>query len=151
MSKNTTIVVIIIIIVIIGIIVAVSYSNNQPSVPTDQSQIGTSPSPTDTASSQAAATNAPTPQNHAVSYTDQGFSPASITINNGDSVTWTNNSSRRMWVASNPHPTHTDLPGFDEMAAVNAGGSWTYTFSVLGSHGYHNHTNPSMGGTVIVQ
>ncbi len=164
MNKKAALVVIIIIIIIIGIILAVSYSNNQPAVPSESPQIGTSvsPSPVESVtpvtspSSSVSSSPSPTssvtaPQNHSVSYTDQGFSPKSITIKNGDTVTWTNNSSGRLWVASDPHPQHTDLPGFDEKAAINPAGSWTYTFKVKGSHGYHNHANHNMTGTVIVE
>jgi plastocyanin len=147
MNKNGVIITIVVIVLaVIGIIVFAMNSNNQPAPANSQSQ-----SDQNVPISAATPTGQALPVNYSVSYTDQGFSPATVTINNGDSVTWTNNSTNRMWVASDPHPTHTDLPGFDEKTAVAAGGSWTYTFIVSGSHGYHNHTNPSIKGTVVVQ
>jgi len=85
-----------------------------------------------------------------VSYTDNGFTPSLTTILVGTTVTFTNNSSGDMWVASSPHPTHTDLPGFDEKVAAVSGGTYSYTFNTVGNWGYHNHRNPSQGGTVVV-
>ena len=45
-----------------------------------------------------------------VTYTASGFSPTTVTISKGESVTWKNESNRRMWVASAVHPTHTIYP-----------------------------------------
>ncbi len=86
-----------------------------------------------------------------VEYTNSGFSPASLTVKVGDTVTFVNHSSNQMWVASNPHPIHTDLSGFDEKTAVGNGGSYSYTFTTAGTHNYHNHVHASDGGTIIVQ
>ncbi len=90
-------------------------------------------------------------QNTSIDYTDNGFSPKSITVKVGSTVTWTNSSSGPMWVASNPHPTHTDYPEFDEKSNAANGGTYSFTFTKVGSWGYHNHKDPSKGGTVIVQ
>lgn len=86
-----------------------------------------------------------------VSYTDTGFSPATVTIKAGSTVKFTNNSSQSMWVASDPHPIHNGLAGFDERASVEKGGTYSFTFSKAGTFGYHNHLNPSDTGTVIVE
>lgn len=86
-----------------------------------------------------------------ITYTDSGFTPASITIKNGETVKWINQSSAKMWVASNPHPTHTDYPGFDQLSSALSGGKYQFTFEKVGNWGYHNHTNPSDGGMINVQ
>lgn len=93
---------------------------------------------------------APSAKNQVV-YTENGFSPSTLNVNVGDSVTFVNQSSRGMWVASNPHPTHTDLPGFDAMKSIPQGSSYTYIFQKTGNWGYHNHLNRSQGGQVIVK
>lgn len=104
------------------------------------------------------------PAKHTVSYNGTSFSPASLTIKNGDSVTFTNNSNGQMWVASDPHPTHQGYSGttkdqhcpdvagtaFDECTAVPLGGTYSFTFKKVGSWGYHNHTNHSAVGTIVV-
>ena len=82
-----------------------------------------------------------------VSYTDNGFEPAEITINAGDTVVWTNNSNRAMHVASDDHPVHTDYPGFDQLSA---GQSYSFTFTEVGTWGYHNHENHTDTGLITV-
>lgn len=99
----------------------------------------------------AAKTNGQVKAGATVDYTDSGFSPKSITVKVGDTVTWTNKSGGPIWIASNPHPTHTDLPGFDELGSAKNGETYSYTFAKAGSWKYHNHMNAVDGGVVIVQ
>ena len=84
-----------------------------------------------------------------VNLTDSGFAP-SPTVKVGTTVTFVNESSGQMWVASDPHPIHTLLPGFDQKASVGKGGTYEYTFVKVGTWTYHNHMNPSTKGTVVV-
>jgi plastocyanin len=87
-----------------------------------------------------------------VTYDGKSFSPSTITINKGDSITFINNNSDGMSVASNPHPTHTIYPEFDQYKTSERGQKeFTFTFTKIGSWGYHNHVNPSAVGTVIVK
>lgn len=85
-----------------------------------------------------------------VAYTATGFTPKTVTVKAGTGVTFVNQSSNGMWVASDVHPTHQLLPGFDELKSVVTGGSYTYVFTKVGRWKYHNHMNPSDGGTVVV-
>ena len=78
------------------------------------------------------------------------FSPNDLTILVGAAVTFKNNSTtQNVWVASNPHPAHTDLSGFDS-GFIAPGASYTVTFTAVGNWGYHNHLIPGIGGTVHV-
>lgn len=86
-----------------------------------------------------------------VSYTKTGFSPATLTVKSGTTVVFSNNSGKPMWVASTPHPVHTDLPGFDQLKSVGRGGSYSFTFSKAGSWKYHNHVAPGERGVVVVE
>ena len=86
-----------------------------------------------------------------VSYTDEGFTPAVLTVKTGTTVTFKNDSGELMWVASNPHPTHTGYAAFDADVGMTQGGIYTFTFNSIGTFGYHNHLNPSRAGTIIVQ
>jgi plastocyanin len=102
-----------------------------------------------------------TPDEVIVSYNDAGFSPKTITIEEGDMVTFVNSSSRNMWVASNIHPTHNEYPEesnddclgstFDACRGVPSGESWSFVFSISGEWGYHDHLNASRTGTVVVE
>jgi len=85
-----------------------------------------------------------------ITYTDGGFNPKTVTVKVGTTVTFMNDSSGLMWVASDPHPVHTLLSGFDELNSVSKGGSYEYTFTKVGTWTYHNHMNPSLKGTVVV-
>lgn len=92
-------------------------------------------------------------------YTDKGFSPTTLTVKNGASVVFQNNSQGSMWVASAFHPTHTAYPTtggcigstFDSCAGITGSNSWTFQFDNIGSWKYHNHLNPGKFGTIIVE
>lgn len=97
-----------------------------------------------------------------VTYTAAGFSPQTATIRAGQSVTFTDQGGRGMWVASALHPTHAVYAGttlaehcpdaagtaFDQCAA---GETYTFTFEKAGTWRYHNHLNPGDTGTIVVQ
>jgi len=86
-----------------------------------------------------------------ISYTDEGYSPKNITINIGDVVDFENNSSHSFWTASDVHPTHELLPGFDSLRAYKPDEVYSYTFKQSGTWTYHNHLDPSQIGTVVVK
>lgn len=94
-----------------------------------------------------------------------GFSPRSIRISVGDTVTFTNvDRSGSVWPASVSHPQHLAYPGsgiskcgtdqegsiFDACKEINPGESYSFTFNEVGIWRYHNHLIPSYVGTVIV-
>jgi plastocyanin len=80
---------------------------------------------------------------------DFSFQPSEITVKIGTTVTWKNQDSAPHIVASDPHPTHTDLPGLSS-ETLSSGGEYSFTFDKLGDFGYHCHLHPSMKGRVKV-
>lgn len=100
-----------------------------------------------------------------VTYTDDGFSPREVTISQGGTVTFVNESGSDFWPASAMHPTHTVYPGsdielcvtaqadtlFDACGAVSTGGVYEFTFTEEGEWGYHDHLNASHFGKVVVE
>lgn len=86
-----------------------------------------------------------------VAYSSEGFSPMILRIKLGESVTFKNESSGQLWVASNPHPQHTGLPGFDAGESILKGDFYIHEFNQLGSWSYHNHLNSGHEGTIIVE
>src|SRR3989344_3429171 len=102
------------------------------------------PTTTETASpADTTTTTATTQSGVTVTYTDQGFSPASVAVPLGTSVTFINQSSGNMWVASAMHPTHTAYSGTSlsqhcpdtagtgvvGWAATASGSSYTFVFN----------------------
>ncbi len=87
-----------------------------------------------------------------VKLTDQGFLPESITVKKGTVVRFVNETTGPMSIASDPHPAHTDYPGFDQFKSSFAGkAEYDFTFEKVGTWGYHNHLSPDMKGTVVVE
>ncbi|MEX0668797.1 MAG: plastocyanin/azurin family copper-binding protein [Candidatus Saccharimonadales bacterium] len=86
-----------------------------------------------------------------VRYGSNGFTPATLEISVGDSVSFVNSSNVSMWVASDSHPTHTNFPDFDAGRGYGSGETYEFTFNEPGSYGYHNHLNPNHGGIIIVE
>jgi plastocyanin len=85
-----------------------------------------------------------------ITYTDNGFSPATLTVKSGTVVTIKNSSSSLLQFDSDPHPVHTDDPELN-IGVIAPGQSKTITVTQTGTHGYHNHSNPDDTGTLIVQ
>jgi plastocyanin len=86
-----------------------------------------------------------------VKYTDSGWDPSTLTIKSGETVTFENDSSDDAWPASNVHPTHLLYPGFDAKKPLLHGDSYSFTFTKVGSWGYHNHLEPDVQGTIVVK
>lgn len=89
--------------------------------------------------------------NYTVTLTSNGFVPETLTINQGDTVTFKSTEGKFFWPASNPHPTHTIYPAFDPRQPIAAKDSWSFTFDRVGSWGYHDHLEPYFTGTIIVR
>jgi plastocyanin len=71
------------------------------------------------------------------------FSPSTVTVKVGVSVTWTNND-------STAHTATADDDSFDTEQLGN-GESSTLTFSTAGSFAYHCAIHPQMNGTLVVE
>lgn len=78
------------------------------------------------------------------------YTPQDVTIKKGEAVTFRNDSTTSIWPASNDHPSHTELSGFDALRSLKKGESYSYTFDAVGSWDYHDHNNPSFSGTITV-
>ena len=88
---------------------------------------------------------------YTVTYSDAGFNPATLEVSAGSKVRFVNNSNTNMWVASAMHPTHKELPGFDELKGDAKGFVYEYTFTTAGQWRYHDHLKPEFRGSVTVK
>jgi plastocyanin len=73
---------------------------------------------------------------------DFSFSPATITIHVGDTITWTN-------VGKQPHTATADNHSFDT-GVLRTGQSASHTFTTPGTYTYYCIVHPFMRGTVVV-
>ena len=122
---------------------------------------GTTPTAGTTPTTGVTATTAPTAtptatatqagNTQTVVITDGGgsfaFSPASLTIKAGTTVTWKNTTAA-------PHTvTSDDGKSFDSGASspIASGGSFSFTFKTAGTFAYHCAIHPFMKATIIVQ
>jgi len=86
-----------------------------------------------------------------ISMTDVGFSPATITVAAGTTISFVNDGQALHWPASFIHPAHQVLSGFDSNRGVATGDRYSYTFTEAGSWQFHDHLNPSVTGTITVE
>lgn len=91
-----------------------------------------------------AANRPATAANASISIADFAFSPASVTVSVGDTVTWTNND------AGIPHTVSSDSGSELASGQLAGGASYQKTFTSAGSYAYHCDIHPSMTGLVIV-
>lgn len=111
-----------------------SSQTNMQNMPT-QSQEQTNTNPTSSDQKPTAA--------DAVIIQGYAFSPETITVKVGDTITWTNNDSTE-------HSATADDGSFDT-GLFSQGQSKTVTFKKAGTFTYHCSAHPYMKGTVIVQ
>lgn len=110
---------------------------------------------TDTSSNNQTQNTTPSASNDqstaaTITYSDDGFSPSTITVKAGTTVTVKNTSSDELQYDSDPHPTHTDNEELN-VGAIDPGKSGTFTPNTKGTFGYHNHLSPSHKGTITVE
>lgn len=85
----------------------------------------------------------PAPVSHiSISIQNLAFTPASVTVHKGTTVTWTNRDS--------VSHTVTGDNGGPSSSAISSGESYSYTFNALGTFPYHCSIHPSMVASVQV-
>ena len=80
---------------------------------------------------------------NAVSISNFSFTPGTLTVAAGTTVTWTNND-------STTHTVTSDTGAFGS-GNLTPGSSFSHTFAGPGSYAYHCSIHTSMRGTVTVQ
>jgi plastocyanin len=151
MNDTSRIIIVIVLLVIAGSALAV-WSNNQTAnerdvTQTNQEATTTTPTPNATSSANEEAGDDSRAIQNEVVYGNNGFTPSNLSVSVGSTVTFTNKSSRDMWVGSDPHPQHTDYSAFDQR---RGGKTYSFTFTESGTYEFHNHLSPSHTGTITV-
>jgi plastocyanin len=95
------------------------------------------------------------PSGATITITGGGVNPGSVSITNGQSVTFVNNDTRPHEIASDPHPVHTNCPSINALGTIPAGVTrLTNAFGGSGTCGFHDHGDPnnaSLKGTITVR
>lgn len=157
MSKNTLIGVVVVILILgVGLYLhsmggssGSSMYGNNPSSPANNTGVAnptTMPSMIPNASpnsTSASVGSTQTSAKNSVQIANFSFSPTSLSIKVGDSVTWTNQDSVG-------HSATSDDGSFDT-GILAQGKSGSITFSKAGTYTYHCSVHPMMHGTITVQ
>ena len=154
-SQNLTItaVVVVLLLALGGWFVLKSQNSATPSpTPAATAVIQTvpSPSPMDSSAPTSSSSSATTGE-QMVTISSSGFSPATVTIKAGQTVTWTNKDTAMHTVNSDPHPVHTAYPPLNTVGRLSPGQVKSLSFPTAGTYRYHDHLNPDWTGTVVVQ
>ncbi len=126
--KKLTIIVVAVLVLIVGAFVITSRSGKKPE-PASSVEVSSE---------------------NTITYTDNGFEPATVTVKAGTTIRVKNNSSKSLQFSSDDHPTHTKDKELNK-SVLAPGKSETFSVSSVGTNGFHNHLNPDHIGTLIVE
>jgi plastocyanin len=174
MKTSAIVAIVVALLVIVGAWYAYATYYSSPAAPSADTTVDTSPGgadsmptsdTTDTSGLSADVNAGVTAATSAtVTYTSSGgFSPKSLTVKKGSTVTFVKKDGGAMWLASDPHPAHSGYDGtsrtthcapgytgakpFDE---CSAGSSFSFTFDKVGTWGYHDHLLDENQGSITV-
>jgi LPXTG-motif cell wall-anchored protein len=108
----------------------------EPQVLADETKEAPEPEPESELKAIAAASGS-------VTIADFSYSPASLTINQGDTVTWVNS-------GPTPHSATADSGSFNT-GILKAGQSASHTFGEAGTFSYYCQPHPYMKATIVVR
>lgn len=114
-------------------------NNNTANMNMSHSSTATTQTSSNNPEDNAVATNS-------VTIADFNFSPSTIKVKAGDTVTWTNQDTTSHTVTADVKSS--DAPDGPQIAK---GETYSFTFKKAGTYTYHCSIHPSMRGTVIVE
>lgn len=97
-------------------------------------------------SSQTPSSNNTAQKAGAITIKNSMFTPSQISVQKGDTVTWTNDD-------TTTHTVTDDLSNVDGPSSgdIQPGSTYSFTFNKTGSFQYHCTHHPSMRGTIVVK
>jgi len=132
---------------VIGLVVIVVLGVGGYMIFRTPSKTGTTNTNTSSQSSKTATKEATA---NTITFDGSQFTPASLTVASGTSLTVKNTSSTDVQMQSDPHPAHTDDTDLN-VGLVSPGQTKTFTVTKKGSFGYHNHLDSSIQGKITIQ
>lgn len=147
MNSNRTPLFIIGGVIVIAIIGTIVYASSQNKNTNTDMDMGAMPGMTheQDKGTQATGTAGNTAAADSVTIQDYAYSPATITVKVGTTVTWTNKDNVEHTVTTDP-----GAPAAIESGLFGNGKSFSYTFTKAGTYAYHCQPHPYMKGTVTV-
>ena len=139
MSVKAIAILVVLVVAIGGVVVATR---------NDETEVTATPTPTPTPSAQPTSITGTKPL---VRFTNSGPDPEELKIKVGQTVIFRNDSDDPIQPASDPHPQHTNLSGFDSRNPLEKGESFEFTFNKAGAWGFHDHLAPSVKGMIVVE
>ena len=94
--------------------------------------VSTTPTQTAETTQQAPAT---------ITYSSSGFSPSTVTVKSGGTITWINTSDKEVQIGANPHPAHSgnrEVSGGEFTLNLQPGEEKSVVVSKVGTFGFHN-------------
>jgi plastocyanin len=135
------------VIVIIGVVVATATGknndNNSTAPPPSSSNQSTNPTSSSNPTSPNPTNPNPAASTDKVTIHDLAFSPTSITVKKGATVTWTNND-------STAHTVTSDSGSELNSDNLEQGESYSHTFNTVGTFAYHCSIHTNMTAKVTV-
>ena len=139
------------VLIVIAVIVVLAVAGVAVMIFANQSQAPTTTQNEETGSNSQTDANAgnTTSETATITFTNNGFSPATLTVKKGTKVTVVNSSSSDVQFSSDDHPTHREDPEIN-MEILTPGESGSFTVTTVGTHGFHDHVDDSKTGTLVV-
>jgi len=92
----------------------------------------------------------PVPGGNTVTIQNFAFSPPTMTISQGTTVTWVNKDSADHKIINDASGSNAEGAIFNS-PIIPQGGSYSFTFNIPGTYPYHCSIHPSMKGTITVR
>lgn len=147
MTRTIVAIIVLVLIALVGIIFSRYRSVALPATPVTSVSVVAPPTETTAAAVPTKPTPTPAkPIDYRITITAEGFSPETITVQPGDTVTFVNNDTEPHWPASNPHPAHTGCSGFDADHGLAPTETYRLNYNFDQSCSYHDHLHPRLRG-----
>lgn len=140
MNKTTAIVLIVIIVLVVGVGILL-YSNSQNNNSSTNNSSSSSIS-SDTSLLNISSSSSQSSSKSSILITNRLFSPSSITVPVGTTVTWTNQDSYSHNIVENTGAFNSGL--------LSNGSTFSYTFTSAGTFNYNCSIHPDMTGSIVV-
>ena len=92
----------------------------------------------------------PIPGGNTVTIQNFAFSPPTMTVSQGTTVTWVNKDSADHKIINDASGSNAEGAIFNS-PIIPQGGSYSFTFNIPGTYPYHCSIHPSMKGTITVR